>query len=126
LSLSPPLIVAIANAHAEESLLIIRGLGIQTSSTSPSYLSTPTVQFIPTTSIQDILIHEAFIGFEVRFYLAVVVKGEQDVVVVFPKLLPKRAMLETVWRGSRACLWGDAKAKAKTEAEAEAKGEDGN
>jgi len=34
--------------------------------------------------IQDIFIHEAFKGFEVRFYLAIVVEGEHDVVVVFP------------------------------------------
>jgi phosphatidylinositol glycan class H protein len=34
--------------------------------------------------IQDIFIHEAFKGFEVKFYLAVVVEGEEEVVVVFP------------------------------------------
>lgn len=34
--------------------------------------------------IQDIFIHEALKGFEVRFYLAVVVEGEEEVVVVFP------------------------------------------
>lgn len=32
----------------------------------------------------DIVIHEAFRGFEVRYYLAVVVEGEGAVVVVFP------------------------------------------
>jgi len=55
--------------------------------------------------IQDIFIHEAFKGFEVKFYLAIVVKGEEDVVVVFPVLLPRRAILEEVWRGARNCLW---------------------
>lgn len=30
------------------------------------------------------MIHEAFKGFEVRFYLAVIVDGEPDVLVVFP------------------------------------------
>ena len=34
--------------------------------------------------IQDIFIHEAFKGFEVKFYLACVVEDEEDVVVVFP------------------------------------------
>jgi phosphatidylinositol glycan class H protein len=39
----------------------------------------------------------------------VIVDGEEDVVVVFPRLLPKRKILEEVWRGSRRCLWdGDA------------------
>lgn len=73
-----------ANTLSEESLLVLRGLGIQTTSSSASYLSTSSTRFIPTTSIQDILIHEAFKGFEVRFYLAIVVEHEQDVVVVFP------------------------------------------
>ncbi|KAL4944480.1 hypothetical protein BDV06DRAFT_210202 [Aspergillus oleicola] len=91
--------------YTEESLLVIRGLGIQTSTSSFTYLSTAATRFIPTTEIQDIVIHEAFKGFEVRFYLAVVVVGEPEVVVVFPKLLPNRAKLEEVWRGSRHCLY---------------------
>jgi phosphatidylinositol glycan class H protein len=71
-------------ACVEESLLVIRGLGIQTSTSSAMYWSSAATRFIPTTQIQDIVIHEAFKGFEVRFYLAVIVEGEPDVVVVFP------------------------------------------
>lgn len=108
---------------------MIRGLGVQTSTSSPSYLSTASTRFIPTSVIQDIFIHEAFKGFEVKFYLAIVVEGEEDVVVVFPvsgamvlkwwgggvfrgiqadglqDIMPKRQMLEEVWRGTRACLY---------------------
>lgn len=68
--------------------MVIRGLGIQTSTSSPTYLSKAATRFIPTTEIQDIVIHEAFKGFEVRFYLAVVVVGEPEVVVVFPVKSP--------------------------------------
>ena len=57
---------------------------MQTSTSSRSYLGTSSTRFIPTTHIQDIFIHEAFKGFEVRFYLSIVVEGEEDVVVVFP------------------------------------------
>lgn len=89
----------------EETLLLIRGLGIQTSSSSPSYLSTPTTRFIPTTAIQDVFIHEAFTGFEVRFYLGVVVEGEKEVVVVFERLMPRRDILGVVWRGVRRVLY---------------------
>ena len=71
-------------AYTEESLLVIRGLGVQTSTSSPSYLWTSSTRFIPTSSIQDIFIHEAFKGFEVRFYLCIVIEGEDAVVVVFP------------------------------------------
>ena len=68
----------------EESLLTLRSLGIQTSTLSNSYLLPSNTRFIPTSQIRDIFIHEAFRGFEVRYYLAVVVEGEGEVVVVFP------------------------------------------
>lgn len=70
--------------HKEESLLVLRTLGIQTRTLSTSYLLPSTVRFIPTSQIRDVFIHEAFRGFEVRYYLAVVVEGEEEVVVVFP------------------------------------------
>ncbi|KAJ9643633.1 hypothetical protein H2199_004312 [Coniosporium tulheliwenetii] len=87
-----------AYCSPEESLLVLRGLGIQTSSSSPTYLSTPTTRFIPTTAIQDIFIHEAFKGFEVRFYLAIVVQGEEDVVVVFPVSHESQAVLQSLYQ----------------------------
>ena len=91
--------------HTEESLLVLRGLGIQTKTSSDTYLSTATTRFIPTQKIQDILVNEAFRGFEVRYYLVIVVEGEEEVVVVFPRLLPRRKIVETVWRGVRGCLY---------------------
>ncbi|CCF43996.1 GPI-GlcNAc transferase complex [Colletotrichum higginsianum] len=91
--------------HTTESLLVLRGLGIQTSSTSGSYLSAAATRFIPTEKIQDVLVNEAFRGFEVRYYLIVIVEGEEDLVVVFPRLLPRKKIVETVWRGVRGCLW---------------------
>ncbi|KAI9756005.1 MAG: hypothetical protein M4579_004050 [Chaenotheca gracillima] len=91
--------------YTEESLLVLRGLGIQTSTTASTYLSTSSTRFIPTNLIQDMFIHEAFRGFEVRFYLTAVVQDEKEVVVVFPNLLPGRLILEQVWRGARECLY---------------------
>ncbi|KAH8156689.1 hypothetical protein CIB48_g11558 [Xylaria polymorpha] len=93
--------------HVEESLLVLRGLGIQTSSSKDSLLAgRATTRFIPTEKILDVLINEAFRGFGVRYYLVVVVEGEPDVVVVFPRLLPRAADVERVWRGVRECLYG--------------------
>ncbi|KAH8819995.1 GPI-GlcNAc transferase complex [Xylogone sp. PMI_703] len=91
--------------HTEESLLVLRGLGVQISTSSNTYLSTASTQFIPTEKIQDIFVNEAFRGFEVRYYLVVVVEGKEEVVVVFPRLLPRRKIVETVWRGAKACLY---------------------
>lgn len=112
---------------------MLRGLGIQTSSTGGNFLLSgmlnwpsgggpggsggagggagagegcgKNTRFIPTEKIRDVLINEAFRGFGVRYYLVVVVDGEEDVVVVFPGLLPRRAIVERVWRGVRGCLW---------------------
>jgi phosphatidylinositol glycan class H protein len=99
--------------HTTESLLVLRGLGIQTSSSAETYLSTATTRFIPTEKIQDILVNEAFRGFEVRYYLTVVVDGEEDVVVVFPRLLPRRAIVEGVWRGVRGALFEPGEGREK-------------
>ncbi|KAK1761386.1 putative GPI-GlcNAc transferase complex [Echria macrotheca] len=104
--------------HTTESLLVLRGLGIQTSTTTGNLLGgicwpwgmggkeakPATTRFIPTEKIRDVLINEAFRGFEVRYYLIVVVEGEEEVVVVFPRLLPRRKIVEAVWRGVRGCL----------------------
>ncbi|RFU71808.1 gpi- c transferase complex, partial [Trichoderma arundinaceum] len=107
-SVSLPVLLPVAAAvfyalslrvHKEESLLVLRGLGVQTSESPATYLASAATRFIPTEKIQDILVNEAFRGFEVRYYLVVVVEGEEDVVVVFPSLLPKRKIVETVWRG---------------------------
>lgn len=91
--------------YVQESLLVVQGLGIQTSTSSAYYFLPATSTFIPTTQIQDIVIHEAFKGLEVRYYLAVIVENTIDVLVVFPSLLPRRELLEQVWRGSRKCLY---------------------
>lgn len=117
----PPLILllylTIHRYHTEESLLALRTLGLQTSTSSSTYLpfgpfggSSPSrrmrsTRFIPTSQIRDIFIHEAFLGFEVRYYLAIIVEGEGEVVVVFPRLLPGREVVEEVWRGARGCLF---------------------
>ncbi|KAK2071784.1 hypothetical protein P8C59_006180 [Phyllachora maydis] len=101
--------------HRTESLLVLRGLGIQTASSRGSSWSWGggwgcggvgrTTRFIPTEKIRAVLINEAFCGFQVIYYLIVVVEGEEEVVVVFPKLLPPRTVVESVWRGVRRCLY---------------------
>ena len=143
-------VAAVPALHRTESVLVLRGLGIQTTAAGggPSWWSwwggwcpgsgsgsgsesrwwvwwswwlrcwswswwpwswwtaaTTTTRFIPTEKIRDVLINEAFRGFEVRYYLIVVVEGEEDVVVLFPRLLPRRRIVEAVWRGIRGCLF---------------------
>ena len=87
---------------AEETLLVLCSLGVQTSSISSYYFLPATTRFIPTSQIRDIFIHEAFRGFEVRYYLAIVVEGEAEVVVVFPVGIHLHAASPTAEFG--ACL----------------------
>ncbi|KAH8899618.1 hypothetical protein GQ53DRAFT_318310 [Thozetella sp. PMI_491] len=100
---------ALQRIHTTESLLVLRGLGIQTASTGTTVLGSlwggPRTRFIPTEKIRDVLINEAPRGFVIQYYLVVVVDGEEDVVVVFPKLLPRRKIVEAVWRGVKGCLY---------------------
>ncbi|KAG5970107.1 hypothetical protein E4U58_000689 [Claviceps cyperi] len=119
-SLPPVVLVALClgacyaltrRVHCTESLLVLRGLGVQTSE-SPSWGMSlgwggggATTRFIPTEKIRDIFVNEAFRGMEVRYYLVVVVEGEGELVVVFPGLLPRRGIVEDVWRGARECLY---------------------
>lgn len=45
-------------------------------------------------------------------------KGEEEVVVAFPKLLPRLHVLEVVWRGARGCLYdGDGGVKGMRKAQ---------
>lgn len=112
--------------HTTETLLVLRGLGIQTSSSPTSYLtslinlpsllfprhassssSTPggETRFIPVEKVQDLFVNEVFMGWGVRYMLGVAVHGEEEIVVVFPTLLPGRRVVERVWRGGRRALW---------------------
>lgn len=100
------LYASVRRVHVEERLLVLRGLGIQTRSTRATLLGGgAATRFIPTEKIRDVLINEAFWGFGVRYVLVVIVEGEEELVVVFPRLLPRREVVERVWRGVRGCLF---------------------
>ncbi|KAK9466715.1 GPI-GlcNAc transferase complex, PIG-H component-domain-containing protein [Lipomyces arxii] len=90
--------------YTEDSILILHDFGIQLSSTGTTILSRSS-QFIPLELIQDVILHEGFHGLGVIYFLAVVVKDRERLLVVFPNLLPKRAVLEDIWRDIRRCLY---------------------
>jgi hypothetical protein len=66
-----------------ESMLVANGLGIQIS--QKNALGNTSTTFIPTCNIEAILINEGFRLFTVKFYLAVIVREEEDrkIVVAF-------------------------------------------
>ncbi|KAG7879303.1 hypothetical protein KL905_003298 [Ogataea polymorpha] len=121
-------------AQTEESLIIIPNLGVQIESyrvrksgsasvllllsrvLGKSELSrhvpaakTLNRQFFPMEDVRDLAIVEGFKNFQVIFYLALMVgDGPQDdqlqIVVIFPNLLPRKKLLQAVWRRSREYL----------------------
>jgi hypothetical protein len=62
---------------------MIRSLGVQTTTRMRFPLASHS-RFIPASEIDDVLLYEGFKGMEVRYYLAVVVRGEEKVEVIFP------------------------------------------
>lgn len=64
-----------------ESITVINNVGIQLST---RYLfAKPSIVFVPFSNIQNIVINEAIVMFQVRYYLAIVVKDSPKLLVVF-------------------------------------------
>jgi phosphatidylinositol glycan class H protein len=74
---------------------------VQTATAGTSFLWGGSTRFIAASAVQDVFIHEAFRGFEVRFYLCIVVEGEEGVVVVFPVscAFSNTSLCERCWDG---------------------------
>jgi phosphatidylinositol N-acetylglucosaminyltransferase subunit H len=78
----PPL-----STETDESLLIIRSLGVQSTSRRRFRLFSYS-RFIPASQIDDVFLYEGIHGVQVRYYLGVVVHGEETIEVLFPVWSP--------------------------------------
>ncbi|KAG0036763.1 hypothetical protein BGZ83_003613, partial [Gryganskiella cystojenkinii] len=74
-----------------ETILVIRDVGIQVKSVylGGQYLS----WLIDRPEIQDIIINEAITMLYIRVYMAIIVEGEDRMIVVFQNLLPRLHVL---------------------------------
>ena len=67
-----------AGGFTQANLLVARELSVQASLTTPTtWIGGRSWRFIPTSLIGDPRIYDGFCEFEIRFYLAVVVEGEE-------------------------------------------------
>ncbi|KAJ1768369.1 hypothetical protein IW138_004602 [Coemansia sp. RSA 986] len=90
----------------QESLVVIRNVGIQTETTTLAGLRTVCSFELP--QIEDLFVHEAILLFEYRYYMAILPRERKDsVVIMFPQLLPRLDMLLHVYHGARQLLLGD-------------------
>lgn len=69
--------------YVEESVLVVRGLGIQLCSSGTTILS-QTSDFIPVELIDNVILHEGFKRFSVMYFMAVIVKNHDRLLLVFP------------------------------------------
>lgn len=103
----------IFQSNIEESILVMRNIGIELTTKKPSMFfllgkanrNITTELFIPVNDIVDIIIHEAFVGFEVIFYMLIIRSSARKLTIVFGELLPRRHQLELVLRGARKTLF---------------------
>ncbi|KAI7867387.1 GPI-GlcNAc transferase complex, PIG-H component-domain-containing protein [Spinellus fusiger] len=87
----------------QESLLVMRDIGVQVKAV---YWGGSTVsRFITRCKIEDVIINEGITMWQVKSYIAILVK-DQDMVVVFQHLLPSLyPVLLDVYQGTRAVLF---------------------
>ncbi|CAG8434453.1 13771_t:CDS:2 [Funneliformis mosseae] len=89
----------------EESILSIRDVGIQVKTI---YVNGRSVsRFIDKSKISDVIINEGINMLQVKFYMAIIVEGQDRMVVVFEHLLPKLNILLKVYRGTRSVIFNE-------------------
>ncbi|KAJ2702445.1 hypothetical protein FB645_004264 [Coemansia sp. IMI 203386] len=88
----------------QESLIVIRNVGIQTEAVTLAGFRS--VRSFELPHIEDIVIHEALQLFEYRYYMAILPRDpKNNIVIMFPHLLPRLGGLLPVYHGSRHLLF---------------------
>ena len=91
----------------EESLLVVPGLGLQLAATSAS--GGVSRHFVDADRLRDVVINEGFVaGGRVVFYLALIVEGEERLLLPFRHLCPRLPVLAEICRAARGALGLDA------------------
>ncbi|KAI8642653.1 GPI-GlcNAc transferase complex, PIG-H component-domain-containing protein [Parasitella parasitica] len=88
----------------KESILSIRDVGIQVKTT---YWGGSSVsRFINRDKIDDVIINEGINFWQIKSYMAILVKNEDKMVVVFEHLLPRlKPVLLRAYQGTRAIIF---------------------
>ena len=85
----------------QESVLLMPDLGIQQS--KQTILKT-TTKFIPIQEIDNIMIIEGIHHFQVKYFLALLIKNEPKLVVLFPESRPRLHLLERIFYHANVVL----------------------
>ncbi|KAJ2731927.1 hypothetical protein IW152_004217 [Coemansia sp. BCRC 34962] len=89
----------------QESLVVIRNVGIQTETVTLAGFRK--VRSFELFQIDDLVIHEALQLFEYRYYMAILPRDPKihSINIMFPNLLPKLEALLPIYHGSRRLLF---------------------
>ncbi|KAF9187015.1 hypothetical protein BGZ49_004121, partial [Haplosporangium sp. Z 27] len=89
----------------EETILVIRDVGVQVKTVYLGGRSSS--RFIDRSKISDIIINEAITMLHIRVYMAIIVEGEDKMVVVFQNLLPRLKVLLQAYHGARSIIFNE-------------------
>jgi len=89
----------------EESLIVIRDLGVQLETKYAS--GKRTHRFIDKRTIKSIIINEGIKSYNFIFYMAFIVEGNNKMILAFSSLYPRLKMLIPIYRGTRAIIFGE-------------------
>lgn len=112
------LAVLMCKRQPEDSMLVIRDVGIQLDSVLGWRFTNKSDKsiFIALKDIIDIVINEGFHGYgQVIFYMCILRRSQKDdteekpLQIVFPQLLPRKDILLQVWKQSRQVLFGSSR-----------------
>lgn len=101
-----PIVVYLARSAlrvCQESLVVIRNVGIQTETVTLGGFRT--VKSFELSGIEDLIIHEALQMFEYRYYMAILPRRTNSPSIMFPNLLPRLDVLLPVYHGCRQLLF---------------------
>jgi hypothetical protein len=80
----------------QESILVVRGLGVQLRSVFTNGSSS--YQFIDASSVKAIIVNEGIQTCDVRYYMAIVVAGQKKLVLTFQSSRPRLPILSRIYR----------------------------
>lgn len=109
-------VIILCKVQAEDTVLILKDIGVQLNSKKNWLFQNQIKQFIPLNNIIDLVVHEGMHGYaQVIFYLCVLTKSndlhkpENSIEVIFPFFLPRKEVLLKVRKLSRNILFADSK-----------------
>lgn len=97
LVLAPLLFIPMIRTRVSESVLIVKGLGVQFENRGRYRFASDYNRFIPSDAIRTVFINEVFEGSRVVYVVQVVLRETNEICLAFRELRPRLPVLREVW-----------------------------